>query len=92
MIVNPTEVVVVSTVGANVPLLAIKEGRQLYVTIEDDVGVLRELVLDSLSAAGHAPLPRVVSKTMTSEGPSFRTLEHCLLHHKFTVNGIEALL
>ena len=83
-----------STVGANVPLLTIKEGRQLYVTIEDDVGVLRELVLDSLFAAGgdHASLPRVVSKTMSSEGPSFRTLEHCLLHHNFTVEGIEALL
>lgn len=94
LLLNPTEVIVVSTVGANVPLLTIKEGRQLYVTIEDDVGVLRELVLDSLFAAGgdHASLPQVVSKTMSSEGPSFRTLERCLLHHNFTVEGIEALL
>ena len=60
-------------------------------TIEDDIGVLRDLVLQSFNV-NHQSSGIVVSKTMGEEGPSFRTLEHCLNHHQYTVKGMRDLV
>ena len=60
-------------------------------TIEDDIGVLRDLVLQSFNV-NHQSSGIVVSKTMDEEGPSFRTLEHCLNHHQYTVKGMRDLV
>ena len=107
---NVREIICVSVVGNGTELslenYAGLDGTEIFITIEDDVGVLRNLVTDAVAhiflpyafGAGrrdgrHSEISHtVVSKTMTQHGPSFRTLEHCLQHHGYTVAGIEALL
>ena len=94
---NVTEIICVSVVGNGTELSLEEEldylgdeFGQIFITIEDDVGVLRNLVTDAVAHSEHSQT--IVSKTMTQHGPSFRTLEHCLQHHGYTVAGIEALL
>ena len=94
---NVTEIICVSVVGNGTELSLEEEldylgdeFGQIFITIEDDVGVLRNLVTDAVAHSEHSH--KIASKTMTQHGPSFRTLEHCLQHHGYTVAGIEALL
>jgi len=95
MAINVIDLVAVSKIGSGTAdeLNEILQHKNLdvIVTIEDDVGVLQDIVLASIQGR-RSPGPVIVSKTMTEEGPSFRTLEHCLEHHQFTVDGIRDLI